>query len=461
MNTESPRRTMPRLVWIALPALVLCVGVVIAFLILKSTPTAPKATPRERQARLVTVTAAEAAPTTLDFSANGTVQAADSTTLRPRVSGQIVTLTDKLAPGTRFEKSDVLARIDDADYQLALNSARTDLANARASLRVEKGQQAVAQRELALVGADVSADERDLALRGPQLEQAQADVEAARTAVAQAQLDLERTKVRAPFAGIVTERSASIGDVVSTSDTIATLAATDTYWVDVAVPVDQLRFIHAADGQRAGTSAQIYYPDGWGADAFLPAEVLRIQPALETSGRMARVLLQVPDPLGDNTPADTRLLIGAYVRAALEARLPGNSVLIDSAFVHENNNVWVMTDDDRLDIRSVDILYRDATQTVISAGLEPGDAVITSELTAPIQGMPIRVDSSTAEPATDDSAASDDPADTEQRESAAFVRDAGTRGLRLSGPPDSLAADSTTAASAPRALAKAKTEPNS
>jgi hypothetical protein len=149
------------------------------------------------------------------------------------------------------------------------------------------------------------------------------------------------------------------------------------------------------------------------------------------------------------------------VRAALEARLPGNSVLIDSAFVHENNNVWVMTDDDRLDIRSVDILYRDATQTVISAGLEPGDAVITSELTAPIQGMPIRVDSSPAEPATGDSAASDDPADAEQPESESFVRDAGTRGLRLSGPPDSLAADSTTAASAPRALAKAKTEPNS
>lgn len=438
MNTPSSvsRVTRPT-VWLALPVLILVVGVIAAFWILESQPSAPRAKAPERQARLVTVTPAEAAPTTLDFDANGTVEAADATTLRPRVSGQIVALTDKLAPGTRFAKGDVLARIDDADYRLARKSAQTDLANARAALRVEQGQQAVAERELALVGTDVSADERDLALRGPQLEQAKADVEAARTAVEQAQLDLDRTAVRAPFTGIVTERSASIGDVVATSDTIATLAATDAYWVDVALPVDQLRFIHAAGPERAGTPAQIYYPDAWGEDAFLPAEVLRIQPALETSGRMARVLLQVPDPLGDNTPVDSRLLIGAYVRAALEARIPRGSVLVDSAFVHEDNNVWVMTDDNHLDIRSIDILYRDATQTVIAGGLEPGDAVITSELTAPIQGLPIRVESTTAdddtpgekndaEPSTLAQVA-DDTSNPEIADSA--------RSLRLSGPP--------------------------
>ncbi|MES1950145.1 putative H+-transporting two-sector ATPase subunit beta (ArcA-family protein) [Salinisphaera sp. S4-8] len=441
MNTPASKSRIPRLLWIALPALVLVAGVIIAFAILGSAPSAPKGKPRERQARLVTVTPAEAAPATLDFSANGTVEAADSTTLRPRVSGQIVALTDKLAPGTRFEQSDVLARIDPTDYELALASARTDLANARAALRVEQGQQAVAKRELALVGSEVSADERDLALRGPQLEQAQADVEAARTAVEQARLDLERTKIRAPFAGIVTERSASLGDVVTTSDTLATLAATDTYWVDVSMPVDQLRFIHAADAQRAGTPAQIYYPDGWGADAFLPAEVLRIQPALETSGRMARVLLQVPDPLGDNTPADTQLLIGAYVRAALEARLPADSVLIDSAFVHEDNNVWVMDENDHLDIRSVNIIYRDANQTVVSAGLAPGEAVISSELTAPIQGMPVRVESPSSDAPSKAGNATDKPAmagDT--------IDDTGKLGLRLSGPPADLGDGSQTLA---------------
>lgn len=401
-TSEKPGRLFVRLLKLLLPIAVLAVCAVIALSVLESKPTAPRAKAKERQARLVTVTPAEAAPATLTLSANGTVEAADATELRARVSGQIVSLADKLAPGTRFAKGDALATIDDSDYQLALTNARSDLASARAALRVEQGQQAVAKRELALVGSDVSAEERDLALRGPQLEQARADVQTAQTAVDQAQLDLDRTTVRAPFAGIVTERSTSIGNVVTTSDTLATIAATDVYWVNVSLPVDQLRWLQAADGSgttdaSGGSPAKVYYPDAWGAGAFIPASVLRIQPSLESEGRMARVLLRVPDPLGAQAPAGPRLLLGAYVEAGIRADIPGGSVVLDAAFVHENNQVWVMSETDTLDIRSVNIAYRDATQAVVASGLQPGERVITSELTAPIQGMTIRLDTSSAD----------------------------------------------------------------
>lgn len=394
MNDDhnAKRPPLSRLLTLILPLIVLAVGIGIAVMVLESRPSAPRGQPKARQARLVTVTPAEAAPPSITLNANGTVEAADSTTLRPRVSGQIVGLMDKLAPGTRFDKGDALARIDAADYRLALTSAKTDLANVKAALRVEQGQQAVAERELSLVDTEVSAEERDLALRGPQLEQARADVNAARTAVEQAQLDLDRTQIQAPFAGIVTERSASIGDVVATSDSLATLAATDVYWVNVSVPVDQLRWLHAATADRAGSQAAIRYPEAWGENTTVAAEVLRIQPAVETDGRMARVLLRVPDPLGANAPeTGPRLLIGAYVSAGIEANISVDAVVIDSAFLHENNQVWVMTPDGTLDIRTVNVVYRDSAEAVIASGLAPGDALVTSELTAPIQGMPLRV----------------------------------------------------------------------
>ncbi|MES1927055.1 efflux RND transporter periplasmic adaptor subunit [Salinisphaera sp. T31B1] len=395
--TRPPRRRAMRLLRFLLPVIVLAISVAVAFIVLDTKPTAPRAQAKPRQARLVTVTPAEAAPPTLDLQANGTVEAADATELRARVSGQVVALTDRLAPGTRFDKGDVLARIDASDYRIALSNARSELASARAALRVEQGQQAVARRELSLVGSKVSADERDLALRGPQLEQAKADVQSAQAAVDQARLDLGRTDVTAPFAGIVTERSASIGDVVTTSDTLATIAATDVYWVDVSLPVDQLRWLRAAGAAGHGSPAAVFYPDAWGAGASVEAEVLRIQPALEADGRMARVLLRVPDPLGPDKPDGAGLLLGAYVAARIQADIPSGSVLVDAAFVHENNQIWVMSDTGTLDIRSVNIAYRDANQAVIAAGLAPGEEVITSELTAPIQGMPIRVETADAD----------------------------------------------------------------
>ena len=389
------RRRITRALVIGAPALVIAGAVLTAVLLMQSRPTARQARPSAApKARLVTVAPARAAPASLRLEANGTVEAAQSTRLRARVSGQITALYDNLAPGTRFAKGTALARVDDADYQLALEKARTQLANAQASLDMENGQQAVARRELALIGQDVSARERKLALRGPQLSQAKANLGSAQSAVDQARLDLDRTRVHAPFAGIVIERSASVGDVITPTDTLATIAATNAYWVNVSLPVDQLRWLHAPGRGRPGSSARIYYPDAWGVGPFMDARVLRIQAALETSGRMARVLLRVPHPLGANAPGGHRLLIGAYVQARIKARIPADSVVVDSSYLHENNHIWVMTKQDELAIREVDVIYRDKARAVIAAGLKPGERVITSALDAAIPGMPVRAEGS-------------------------------------------------------------------
>lgn len=430
-SDRPSRRT--RLLVIALPVLILIGAAVIAWLLLDTRPTAHRAHNKPRtEARLVTVTPAEASPRTVMIAAHGTVEAAQSTNLRARVGGQIIALADNLAPGTRFHKGDVLAHIDPADYRLALTQAKSQLASAQASLATENGQQAVAKRELALVGSQVSARERNLALRGPQLASARADVASARSQVDQAQLDLKRTEVMAPFSGIVTARSASLGDVVSTADTLATLAATDDYWVDVSLPVDQLRWLQAPGGDTPATRARIYYPDAWGDDAYMPASVLRIQGQLEANGRLARVLLQVPHPLGGDNSDGHRLLLGAYVKAMLAATMPAHSVMIDSAYLRENNTVWLLSDQHTLDIHSVKVAYRDNSRAVIAAGLAAGDEVITSDLNAPIQGMPLRVDGGdkqTPPPAASNNGGTRSGIDTRSRRNTASV--ARTDGLQM------------------------------
>ncbi|WP_348760557.1 efflux RND transporter periplasmic adaptor subunit [uncultured Salinisphaera sp.] len=417
-ETENPaasskRSITARLLAIGLPLAVLVAAVVLGALFFANRPQANRsAAPDKPKARLVTVAPAEPAPATLRIAANGTVEAAQATELRARVSGQILSLTDDLAPGTRFEKDDVLARIDPADYELALDQAQTELAKARASLETENGQQAVAQRELELVGADnVSDKERNLALRGPQLASARADVRAAESQVDQARLDLSRTRVQAPFDGIVTARSAAVGDVVSSTETLANLAATEAYWVNLSLPVDQLRWLHAADASDdEGSAARIYYRDAWGPDAYLSGHVLRVQAQLEEQGRLARVLVKVAHPLGAPTNDNQALLLGAYVTARIAARMPADSVVVDASLVRENDQIWIMSDDETLDIRQVNVVYRDDNQAVISGDLAPGTLLVTSDLSAPIQGMPLRVEDSTARPAEPDSQTASDQA---------------------------------------------------
>ena len=132
-ETENPaasskRSITARLLAIGLPLAVLVAAVVLGALFFANRPQANRsAAPDKPKARLVTVAPAEPAPATLRIAANGTVEAAQATELRARVSGQILSLTDDLAPGTRFEKDDVLALNPDIVVLATGGIANTDI----------------------------------------------------------------------------------------------------------------------------------------------------------------------------------------------------------------------------------------------------------------------------------------------------------------------------------------------
>lgn len=417
--TQTPSDTRPTLVRramaVALPIVILLAGIAVGYWLLTSQPTAGSAKDTaENKPALVSITSVEATPRSFMIQAHGSVEAANATKLRPLVSGRITQLKQNLAPGMHFQSGETLVQLDASDYELALERAQTDRTNAKSKLASEKGRRDVAQRELKQVGAsNVTDKERRLALRGPQLSQAQASLRSARSSVKQARINLDRAAVGAPFDGIVTDRSAAIGDVVSTGTTIATLAATERYWVDVSLPVEQLRWLHAADAEQSGSAARVYYPAAWGPDQYLRASVLRIGGSLERQSRRAKVLLQVPHPLGAAENDDQRLLLGAYVRVGIRVRPPADAVTVPAAYLRENDHVWIKTSDDKLAVRKVQVAYQNDSQAIVTHGLDADEAIVTTDLAAPIDGQPLRVKSTDtrSDGANSSPDEDDDPAD--------------------------------------------------
>ena len=66
-----------------------------------------------------------------------------------------------------------------------------------------------------------------LALRKPYLAEAQANVLQAEAEVAQAQQKLDKTTIRAPYAGMVSEKMADIGGLVATGSKLGEIFAID------------------------------------------------------------------------------------------------------------------------------------------------------------------------------------------------------------------------------------------
>jgi len=365
-------------------------------------------TERPRQARLVEVVTAQAGSQRIDVQAQGTVRAARQTVVRPQVTGELVEVNESLEPGGHVARGELLVRIEPRDFELAVQMARSDLEQAEAELMIEQGNQAVAEREYELLDQELSEQERALVLRRPQLATARARLSQAQAELDDAELDLERTRISAPFDALVMEESVDIGTRLnSTQSEIATLIGTDRFWVELSVPQSDLRWIELPDGNAPGARVILRQPRAWGEGVTREGRVLRLLSDVSERGRMARLLVAVEDPLAlePDKRGKPRLIVGQYLQAEISGRTIPNAIALDRGLLRQDDRVWVMNDDNRLEIRSVDVARRGYGRVIITDGLREGERVVATDIAAAAEGMALRLEDG-SEPDSDSDALS-------------------------------------------------------
>lgn len=372
----------------AIPMMLIVAGGV-AFAYFKATAPTIERVPPQRSAAVVQVMPVAESETRTVVTAMGTVVPSREVTLKSRVSGEIRSVANQFVPGGRIAKGEVLLSLDPSDIEVEVSKAESALAEARAALAIEQGSQTIAREEIRLL-SEMSADgvaETDLALRKPQLQQAQAAVASAEADLRKARLDLERTVVRAPFNALIIDRSVNVGTYVSAQDTLATLVGTDEFWVEAVVPLDQLSLIDLH--HEGGCPAQIQSQSGGGGR--WQGRVVRIAGKLNETSRMATVIVAVAEPLEPlNDSVAARLMIDDYVFVEIAGRSLTNVIELPRSALQDGNTVWVFGDN-RLDIRSVSLAWKNADTVFIQSGLSPGEQVVVSELSSPVQGMALKI----------------------------------------------------------------------
>ncbi|MCI5221535.1 MAG: efflux RND transporter periplasmic adaptor subunit, partial [Candidatus Electrothrix sp. AR4] len=324
--------------------------------------------------------------------------------LRNEVEGRIVEQNPELVPGGIISKGDLLIRIDPQDYQFQIRERQAEVATARYELEVEQGKQTVARQEWKILGKEVSRDtaNKGLALRKPHLKHAKARLEAAKSRLAAAELARKRTAVRAPFTGIILEEAVEQGQFVGRQSAIATLAATDAFWVQVSVPLSLLNRIQFPDkSAKKGSQVQIIIENGSRGQSIIHAgKVFKLLGDLDPKGRMARLLVTVRDPfnLSAKATADdsvgnsqsSKILLGSFVKTRINAGQIDNVYVIPSMALREGNRLWLVNDEGVFDSREVRVLWRRIDEVLVDANIAADERVIISRLQSPIPGMRVR-----------------------------------------------------------------------
>lgn len=368
---------------------IIVIGIVIARGLVMTKPEA-KRRPISIAAPLVEYIQVNPQSKEITIDTTGTVIPAREVSVQPQVSGVVVWTSPRLVPGTLVKVGEMLVRIDPRDYELAVAQQKASLTKARVDLETEQGRAEVASREWELLKGDVPYTEsgRDLALRKPQLENARAGIEAARSALKKAELDLERTVIHAPFNAVIISENVDVGQLISRGVTIATLAGSDTFRVQASLNIDELAWIDVP-GMNAGKGSKARVIQQFGAERNNhTGEVERLLPEVDAKGRMARVLISVPDPFA--LEREMPLLLGAYVAVEIAGKTLQNVYVIPNEAIREGERVWLLKEDNTLSVQDIQVIWRQRN-VVIVQGLSPEDRLITSRISAPVDGMDLRI----------------------------------------------------------------------
>ena len=397
----NPARSPRPIIRIVLSLVILSAGIGAASYLKNSAPRTRKRPP-VKLSPTVLIQTVKPSSYQIIVTAMGTVIPAREMVLKSRVSGEIVEIHPEFTEGGFLKKDMRVIQIDPQDYELALARKRSTVTDAEFALKLELGHQVVAKREWELLNQGKPAQdmEKELALRQPHLNKVRADLSAAEAELKAAMLDLERTHITVPFNAMVRSKSVDRGSQVTLQEPLAELVGTDAYRVQTSLPVDRLEWIDVpVQAGDSGSKARIIYGRGHECSGT----VIRLLGDLAAEGRIARILVEVVDPLGLNSSSQDRapLLIGEYVRVKILGRRLDNVFQIPRSALKDNSSIWIVGENQTLEIRKVRPVWRDADVVLLQDGLKPGEQLIVSDLPAPVEGMTVRVDTLKSEMKSD------------------------------------------------------------
>ena len=411
-------RVLLRLLKVFLPLAVLAVAGFTALTIVRNRPEV-ETQPLRIEPPGVRIHVVELEDVRLSVTSQGTVRPRTETQLVPEISGRVTSVAPSFAEGGFFEAGDVLVTIDPFDYQQAVISARSQLAQSRLRLAQEEAEAEVARREWQALGRG---DPRELTLREPQLDDARAAVAAAEANLLRAQRDLERAEITAPYAGRVRRKSVDVGQFVTVGNAVATVYAVDVAEIRLPLPDDELAYLDLTlsfRGTRNRPGPRVTVRTTFAGAAYAwNGRVVRTESEIDPVSRMVHVVAEVRDPYAPGAdPRRPPLAVGMYVEAEIEGREFSQIAVLPRAAVRGQAQVLVIDADNRVRFRDVKILRSTIESVFVSGGLAHGERVVVSTIDSPTEGMLVQV----TNPTEDLLARSADPVSPADEEQTAAV----------------------------------------
>ncbi|MCB1043985.1 MAG: efflux RND transporter periplasmic adaptor subunit [Acidobacteria bacterium] len=371
---------MNRIVKFVVPVTILGVGVIISLILIKTRPEATKAVPDVRPP-LVRIWEVKTQSIQLEVLSQGFVTPATESQLISEVNGKVVEVAPSFEDGAFFDEQELLLRIDDFSYRLAVTTAEAEVARAELRLAQEQAEATLAREEWHELGMG-EAD--PLSMREPQMHDAKASLEAARARLERAERDLSLCEIRAPYAGRIQKGTVDLGQYVSVGMPLAKIYAIDAMEISVNIPDRELAFLDLSLAGGRTTCPVEFSTDFAGQDHRWLGEIVRTASSIDPQTRMITLFGRVAQPFRHG---QAPLAPGLFVKARIKGRTHHEIAIIPREAVRNDSYVLVVDNQNKIYRRPVQVLQYTIHDALISEGLQNDDRVAISRIEVVTEGM--------------------------------------------------------------------------
>ena len=345
------RSNILRKIWQALPLLLL-IGILVLIISLFLLINDKKAKLSEAQAKALAdqrpptnVVLLEVQPTVIRdrISFPGLIEAWTDLELLAKISGEVIAVP--VVEGDTVTQGQVIARIDPADYRIALDKAEAAYRLALADL---KRRQHLFQKAL---------------IPKSELENAETSAKTAKAEMENAQLQLSRCTVTAPMSGVIRRLDAKVGLLLNVADPIARILEIDRVKALIGIPESDVDTVRNVDEVQLTIQAL--------NNLVVKGRKHVLASSPNNAARLYNLELAIPNPEG-------RLLPGMFVRGEIVKEVAENALSIPLyTVITRNGERFVYVEEDGLaKRRPVELGILEGWRVQVKKGLFPGDRVI-------------------------------------------------------------------------------------